>query len=213
MGEELKFQVTLEAPWKNPCYHMCIWYSNVKWNKCAWWYFSKQEIDLLDWEWNFIIPRISTLVKIWDLPWRVQKDLEPIINDWTVCLNVFNGGIVTYACFVNVIIERYHSWMLPFVIKFHMIFMNKFIVFQLEKKKCKVLEIVLDDLEGNLCEIIAFVYLWMLSKLPTSNTRTKATPRTLMITSKAQVDDDIVLKEKRSSKTTPYEPTREEVAF
>jgi len=53
----------------------------------------------------------------------------------------------------------------------------------------------------------------MLSKLPTSNTRTKATPRTLMITSKAQVDDDIVLKEKRSSKTTPYEPTREEVAF
>ncbi len=91
--------------------------------------------------------------------------------------------------------------------------MNKFIVFQLEKKKCKVLEIVLDDLEGNLFEIIAFVYLWMLSKLATSNTRTKEIPRTLMITSKAQVDDDIVLKETRLSKTTPYELTREEVAF
>jgi hypothetical protein len=53
----------------------------------------------------------------------------------------------------------------------------------------------------------------MLSKLATSNTRTKEIPRTLMITSKAQVDDDIVLKETRLSKTTPYELTREEVAF
>jgi hypothetical protein len=67
----------------------------------------------------------------------------------------------------------------------------------------------LDDLEGSLCEIIASIYLSMLSKLLTRNTRTKATRRTLMITSKAQVDNDIVLKETRSSKTTPYEHQQE----
>jgi hypothetical protein len=129
MGEELKFQVILEALWKNPCYYMCICFSNVKWNKCAWWYFSKQEIDFLDWQWNCIIPRISTFVQIWDLPWSAKKDLEPIINDSMVYLNFFNGGIVFYVCFVNVIIEGYHSWMLPFVIKFHMIFMNNSLCF------------------------------------------------------------------------------------
>jgi hypothetical protein len=35
----------------------------------------------------------------------------------------------------------------------------------MQENKCKVLEIILHDLKGNHCEIIAFVCLWMFSRV------------------------------------------------
>lgn len=58
----------------------------------------------------------------------------------------------------------FYSFCILFIFKF-----VKTFFFKTQEKKCKVLEIILDNLDRNYYEIIVFVCLWMFSDVLTTN--------------------------------------------
>ncbi len=69
------------------------------------------------------------------------------------------------------------------------------ILLNTQEKKCKVFEIILHDLKGNHCEIIAFVYLCMLFGVFTRNITIVKNEEVLCIIGKMQTSDDNASKE------------------
>jgi hypothetical protein len=54
--------------------------------------------------------------------------------------------------------------------------------FLLQENRCKVLELIPHDLEGNWCKMMALVYLHMLTGVAISNTETQSPELMLMLT-------------------------------
>ncbi len=69
--------------------------------------------------------------------------------------------------------------------------------FGYQKTKCKVLEIILKDLEGNHYEVMASMCLHMLTDVVIQNTRTQPPKLTLMIIEAAQINvednEDVII--------------------
>ncbi len=82
-----------------------------------------------------------------------------------VCLSIFKGSVVTYVYLVCLFVYlTFYSFCILFIF-----ILVKTFFFKTKKIKCKVLEIIPNDLDRNCYEIIAFVCLWMLSNVPTTN--------------------------------------------
>jgi hypothetical protein len=78
------------------------------------------------------------------------KNLEPVICSNMVCLSIFRGGVVAYVCMVCLsICLTSFSFRILFIFK-----LVKSCFFQNVGNKCKVLQIILYDLDGNCYEII-----------------------------------------------------------
>jgi hypothetical protein len=92
------------------------------------------------------------------------KIILPILHGDLVCFNIFSKRVVTFVCLVSfyffngaIEIECLTTFQLhPYI------FLSLDVVYILGKLKCKVLEIIPIDMEGERCEMIASVCLQLL---------------------------------------------------
>ncbi len=108
----------------------------------------------------------------------LAKFLEPIIYNNMVCLSIFRGGVVTYVCMVCLsICLTSCSFYILFIFK-----LVKSCFFKMQGNKCKFLEIIPYDLDGNCYEIIVSMCHEMFFGVPMRNVTTSGAKKVRRIT-------------------------------